>query len=131
MSGKEKIQNLTHAWYGVSFASAIIGIVSNGLNVLSIALAIATTMFGIFVAWFFGFLLLRKSSFTRVALVVLSAIGVVAGVIGAGKQVFDAFFGNAPFIAGLGAALVMSIGVYMNARSFRVLTDRSVKAYFA
>ena len=131
MTAKEKIQSLTHAWYGVSVVTAIIGVVMNGIGVLSLGLAGVTLVFSLFVAWLFGFLLLRKSSVTRVVLIVLSALAVVGGTLGAAKMVFESFFGDAPLFAGLGAAIGMALGVYMNARSFRVLTDRTVRAYFA
>ncbi|HEY1959921.1 MAG TPA: hypothetical protein VGH28_30140 [Polyangiaceae bacterium] len=131
MSAKEKIQSLTHAWYGVSVVSAILGVVMNGIGVLSLGLAGVTLAFSLFFAWLLGFLLLRKSSFTRIVLIVLSAIGVVAGTLAVPWAVYQALLGDAPLTAGLGSALAMTFSVYMNARSFRVLTDRSVKAYFA
>ena len=131
MTAKEKIQSLTHAWYGVSVATAIIGVVMNGIGVLSLGLAGVSLVFSLFVAWLLGFLLLRKSSFTRVVLIVLSAIGVVGGLLAVPWAVYQAIFGDVPFLAGLGSALAMVVGVYMHGRSFRVLTDRSVRAYFA
>jgi len=129
MSAKEKLQALTTAWYGFALFVGIADIVMNGLGVLSIGLATVATVFGVFVTWVLGRLLVGKSSVMRVVLVVLSAIGVVAGVVGAGASLLNVFSGQA--LREIVMAVIGIASASMNVRSFRVLTDRSVKAYFA
>ena len=130
MSAKEKIQNLTNAWYGFTVFAALVNLVVNGVGIFSVVFVGAGTIFSLVWAWFLGRQLLRKSSLTRMALVVLSAISVVAGTLGAASLSWRVVAGDARFVE-LGVVAMMAIGVWMNARSFRVLTDRAVRAHFS
>ncbi len=121
MTAKEKIQKLTDAWYGFALFVGIANLVVNGIGVFSLVSAAISMFVSCVWTYVLGRLLLRKSSLTRVVLVVLSAICVVAGTLGAGKLAIE---------GEIVMALLMVVAVYMHGRSFRVLTDRAVKAYF-
>ncbi len=129
MTAKEKIQNLTTAWYGFALFTGLATLLMNGIGFFSMIAAAMSTGFSIVVAFAVCRLLIGKSSLTRVVLVVLSALSTLLGVLATGRFVVS-FFGSWSFSL-LGYAVMALAGVYMNARSFRVLTDKSVKAYFA
>jgi len=122
VTAKDKIQKLTNAWYGFAFFVGIANLLINGIGFFSISAAAVSTFISFVWTFVLGRLLLKKSSLTRTVLVVLSAISVVLGVLGAGSLVMKGEL----VMSGL-----MALSVYMNGRSFRVLTDKSVKAYFA
>ena len=100
-----------------------------GLGVFSILGAAFSTVFSLVVSFAFGRLLLGGSSLTRVLLGVFSALGVIVGVLGVGQMLY-AFFGDWSFSL-LGYAALGAAGVSVNVKSFRVLTDETVKAHFA
>jgi uncharacterized membrane protein YuzA (DUF378 family) len=66
---------------------------------------------------------------TRILLVVISALGAIVGVLGVGQAIYT-FFGEWSFSL-LGYAALGLVGVSVNVKSFRVLTDKAVKAHFA
>jgi len=129
MNAKQKIENLTHTWYGFTVFMGAVQLLVNGLGFFSLLGAAFSTVFSLVVSFAFGRLLLGGSSLTRVLLVVFSALGIVAGVLGVG-QMFYAFFGDWSFSL-LGYAALGIAGVSVNVKSFRVLTDATVKAHFA
>jgi hypothetical protein len=129
MNAKQKIENLTHTWYGFTVFMGAMQLLINGIGVFSILSAAFSTVFSLVVSFAFGRLLLGGSSLTRVLLVVFSAIGAILGVLGAGQMIY-AFFGEWSF-ALLGYAALALVGVSVNVKSFRVLTDKTVKAHFA
>jgi hypothetical protein len=128
MSAKERIEGLTNAWYGFALFGAISSILKNGFGIFSLGLTIMSLIFTLAVTFFIGRSLIKRSSFMRTIMLVLS---VVAGLLGAfwtfksGTQ----FLGQWSFGA-LIAVVTSAAGVMMNVRSFRVLTDSSVKSYF-
>ena len=129
MTARQKIENLTHAWYGYVFFSAIASLFANGIpGLFSIVWAACGLAFSLFVTWFIGRRLLNKSSLTRAILLVVTGLGTVFQTYGVGKMAL-AFVRTWEFGV-LGAAVFLGVSVYMHARSFRVLTDSSVRTYF-
>jgi hypothetical protein len=128
MTAKEKIQNLTNAWYGFAVFAGLASFFQNGIGFFSILMALGTTLFSFFVAWFFGRRLLNKSSLTRFFLIIVTALSVIFGTLGAAKLGWA--FLHSWELSLLVQATITGASVYMNGRSFRVLTDDSVKAYF-
>lgn len=129
MTGKQKIEGLTNAWLGFELFSGLFALYQNGLGIFSLLSALVSTALGLLLVWFIGRRLLAKSGFWRVLLIALSAFGAVAGTFATGKLAWH-FVETLSFGVLVHAGLAATI-VYMNARSFRVLTDKSVKTYFA
>jgi hypothetical protein len=128
MTARQKIEGLTNSWYGYAVFGAAISVWQNGLGIFSLMGTAAWFVLNIFVVWFIGRRLLHKGSLTRVILVVLTGLFSVLGSIGVAKMGWT-FIHTWSFSLALYAA-ISALGVYMNARSFKVLTDSSVKAYF-
>jgi hypothetical protein len=128
MTAKEKIETLTNSWYGFDVVAGIVSIMQSGIGFFSLLTTLASTLFSFFITWFLGRRLLAKSSLTRFILIIVSALGSILGTVGAVRMGWT-FLTSWSLIALLHAAFA-SVCVYMNARSFRVLTDESVKAYF-
>jgi hypothetical protein len=129
MTAKQKIETLTNSWYGYVLFTSAVALVERGLGVFSILTTAVAVLFNLFIVWYLGRKLLHKSSLTRVLLVLLSGIMMVLGAIGTAK------IGWA-FLHEWSLSLLVGIffggaSVVMNARSFRVLTDSQVKAYFS
>jgi hypothetical protein len=129
MSAKEKIRGLTTAWYGFSLFVGLANLAMNGIGIFSLVGAAIATVFGITMSWVIGRFLLARSSFVRVVIVVLSVVGMIASVLGAGGSLLSVFRG-APLWTSLVMSVLMLANASMNLRSFRVLTDDDVKAYF-
>lgn len=129
MNAKQKIENLTHTWYGFTVFMSAVTLLVNGLGFFSLLGTAFSTVFSLVVSFAFGRLLLGGSSLTRILLVVFSAIGVVLGVLGVGQTIYT-FFGDWS-LSLLGYAALGVAGVSVNVKSFRVLTDATVKAHFA
>lgn len=129
MDGKEKIEKLTNSWYGFALFAGAASLLMNGIGIFSILGAIISTVTSLVFTFAFGRLLLRKSSFTRYALIFLSGLFSVLGILGIGSSIWT-FFGEWS-LSLLVYAGFCAVSVYMNARSFSVLTDKSVKGYFA
>jgi hypothetical protein len=129
MTARQKIENLTHAWYGYVTLSAIASLFANGFpGIFSIVWAAMGLSLSLFITWFVGRRLLAKSSLTRFLLLIVTGLGTVFQTYGAGKMAL-AFVRTWEFGL-LGAAAFLGVSVYMHARSFRVLVDSSVRAYF-
>lgn len=130
MTARQKIENLTHAWYGYVTFSAIASLFANGIpglfSILWSAMGLAVSL--IFV-WFIGRRLLNKGSLTRALLLLVTGLGTLFQTYGVGKMALA--FVRTWELSMLGAAVFLGVSVYMHARSFRVLTDSSVRAYFA
>ncbi len=127
MSARQKIEELTNAWYGFAVFAAIVSVVQNGIGIFSLFFTVVSTVFSFVLTWFLGRRLLARSSLTRMVLLVLSTLSACFGVLAVGKLAL-AFFGSWSF--GLLFTIVLSAGsVMMNVRSLRVLTDSSVKSY--
>lgn len=128
MSAKEKIEGLTNSWYGYAVFGALLSLWNNGIGFFSLIGTAGSFLFSVFLTWFIGRRLLAKSSLTRFVLLCITAISSVFGSVAVAKMGWT-FFQTWSLSVALYAALT-GIGVYMNARSFKVLTDKSVKAYF-
>ena len=126
MTAKQKIEELTNAWYGFALFGALVSLLQNGIGFFSLFFTAASMCFSIFVTWFLGRRLLARSSLTRVLLVVLSALGVGFGTLGVVWSVFGSWS-----FSGLVTIALSVASIWMNVRSLRVLTDQSVKTYFA
>ena len=128
MNAKEKIEGLTNSWYGYAVFGAALSLWNRGLSIGSIIGVAGSFLFTIFITWFIGRRLLAKSSLTRVILIAWTTLTSIFGTIGVAKMGWS-FVTTLDFSSLVYAAL-LSVSVYMHARSFRVLTDKSVKAYF-
>lgn len=128
MTARQKIEGLTNSWYGYAVFGAALSLWDNGIGFFSLLGTAGSFLFSVFLTWFIGRRLLSRSTLTRVILVVVTALSSVFGSIGVAKMGWT-FFHTWSFSVALYAALT-AVGVYMNARSFKVLTDKSVKAYF-
>ena len=128
-NAKEKIEGLTNSWYGYAVFGAALSLWNRGLGIGSIIGVAGSFLFTILLTWFIGRRLLAKSSITRLLLIIVTSLSSVFGSIGVAKMGWS-FVTNLDFTS-LVYALLLSVSVYMHARSFRVLTDKSVKAYFS
>lgn len=129
MTAHKKLEQLTDSWYGFTFFAAVVSVLSNGIGIFSLFFTVASTLFSLFITYLIGRSLQKKNGLTRVVLIVLSALSAIVGTL-AVLKLGSSFFQDWSF--GLLLNLVVgAAGVFMNARSFRVLTDRTVKAHFA
>ena len=129
MTPRQKIEWLTNSWYGFALVSAVVSLLFNGIGFFSIVLGGFSLAFSLFVTWVIGKLLLGRSSITRLVLVVFSGLGMVFYAITAAWAAWT-FLGDWSLkyvFASIGALVLAS----MNARSWRVLTDKGVKSYIA
>jgi hypothetical protein len=126
MTAQKKLEQLTDSWYGFTFFAAIISLLSNGIGIFTLIFTIGSTLFSLFINYLIGRSLQKRNGLTRVVLIVLSACFGVLGVLKLG----GAFLGDWSF-GGLLQIVLAVAGIVMNVRSFRVLTDRTVKTYFA
>ena len=127
MSGKTKIEGLTNSWYGFAVFSAVFSGVTSGFGFFTTAWAIA----GMFLSWFLTFLigraLVRRSSLTRVLFVLVSGVLTLLGMLSAGRSGWS--FIQHWELGTLLTAVYSATSMWINAKSFRTLTDSSVKAY--
>jgi hypothetical protein len=128
MTAREKIEQLTAAWCGLALFSGLISLVQNGLGVFSVLIALLSTAVSIGLALFFGRRLLARSSAWRFVLMVLSAISALFGILAVLKLGWAFLF--AWRLSLLLTAVVVLCSTWMCAKSWRVLSDRQVKAYF-
>ena len=129
MTATQKIEGLTNSWYGYAVFGALLSLWNNGIGFFSLIGTAGSFLFSIFLTWFIGRRLLAKSSLTQLILLVVTGISSIMGSVTAAKMGWT-FIHTWSLSVFLYTALV-AIGVYMNARSFKVLTDKSVKAYFS
>ena len=128
MTATQKIEGLTNSWYGYAVFGAALRLWDNGIGLMSLITTAGAFLFSVLLTWFIGNRLKNKSSLTRFILLAGSGILSVLGSIGVAKMgwtFIHTFSLNVLFYAGITA-----LSVYMNAKSFKVLTDKSVKAYF-
>ena len=128
MTATQKIEGLTNSWYGYAVFGALLSLWNNGIGFFSLIGTVGSFLFSVILTWFIGRRLLAKSSLTRMLLIIVTAISSVMGTVGVAKMGLQ-FFSTWSLSVALYAGL-LAVGVYMNARSFKVLTDKSVKAYF-
>ena len=129
MTARQKIEGLTNSYYGYAVFGAALSLWNNGIGFFSLIGTAFSFVFSILLTWFIGRRLLAKSSLTRVLLVVLTGIFSVLGSVSVAKMGWT-FFQTMSLSVLLYTGLV-AVGVYMNIKAFRVLTDSSVKAYFS
>jgi hypothetical protein len=128
MTARQKIENLTNSWYGFDVFLAVVALLKNGIGLFSLFTGAVGLLFSFLVTWFLGRRLIAKSSLWRLVMMVFSVVTVVASSIGTAKMAMA-------FMSDWSLSLLVQIGVgvvtvVMNAKSFRVLTDSSVRAYF-
>jgi hypothetical protein len=128
-TARQKIEGLTNSWYGFAVFGAILSLWNGGIGFFSLLGTAGSFVFTLFLTWFIGRRLLAKSTLTRLLLICLTGVISVLDTVGV-AQMGLTFFRTFSFSA-LAYAGVLGIHLYMNARSFRVLTDKSVKVYFA
>ncbi|MBX3260744.1 MAG: hypothetical protein KIS78_32160 [Labilithrix sp.] len=127
MTGKAKIEGLTNSWYGFAVFSAIYGVLMKGIGVFSIAGAVGGLLFSWFITFLIGRALVKKSSLTRLVLVFTSGLLTVLGTLSVGRMAW--MFVQTWQFGVLASMAYATVGVWMQARSFRTLMDGSVKAY--
>lgn len=129
MDAKEKLEKLTNSWYGFAVFTGAVTFLTNGIGIFS-AIGAAVS---VFISWVFTFaigrLLMRKSSLTRWVLIVLGGLSVVVGVVGIAGGLYT--FVTESSLTYLLYAGYVSIAVYQHGKSINVLTDKTVKGYFA
>jgi hypothetical protein len=129
MSGRERIENLTNSWYGYALFTGLLNLLDRGFGLWSIVWTALGVGFSFFITYLIGNRLLAKSSLTRLILLGVSLLGSVFAATATVKltgSLFTSFHLGTLFEIGIVAA---SLG--MNVQSFRALTDKSVKTYFA
>ena len=127
MTPRQKIEWLTNSWYGFALVSAIISLLSNGIGFFSIVFGGMGLAFSLFVTWVIGKLLLGRSSITRFVLVIFSGLGMVFYALAAAWSAWT-FLGEWSLKYVFGTVLAL-VAASMNARSWKVLTDKGVKSY--
>ena len=128
MTARQKIEGLTNSWYGYAVFGALLSLWNNGIGFFSLIGTAASFLFTVFLTWFIGRRLLNKSALTRVILICFTSIASLLGTYGAAKMGWT--FIQTFSISALVYTGFLAVHVYMHARSFKVLTDKSVKAYF-
>jgi hypothetical protein len=131
MTAKDKIVRLTRIWYGytiVSGAATLVARIARGLNAETIVVLGAGMLSGLFVVSVLGRSLLGKSSSTRSVLVVIAVIAMAAGSLMAVSAAWSLLHDGslASFVRAAYAVAIVAV----NATSYRVLQDSSVRAYF-
>jgi hypothetical protein len=128
MTATQKIEGLTNSWYGYAVFGAAVRLWDSGIGLISLITTTGAFLCSVLLTWFIGNRLKNKSSLTRFILVAGSSVLSVIGTIGVAKlgwTFIHTFSLSVLFHAGITA-----LSVYMNAKSFNVLTDKAVKAYF-
>lgn len=129
MSARAKIENLTNTWYGFAVFSSLAALLMEGISIWNIVTGGIGLFFTLLFMFFISRRLLNKGRFTRWALIALSGFSTVFGAYGAAKASW--MFVHAWELKLVIAAASSAISAWMMAKSFRVLTDASVKQYFA
>jgi hypothetical protein len=138
MNARQKIERLTNSWYGYALFTAVLSVFSvraSGIFSLAIGLGMTLVMNAIALVisiafiTFFGRGLIGKSAGMRRFLVFMSGLFTLLGVLGTLAAGWD--FLRDWSIAGLLSIVASAACTVMNARSYNVLTQTSVKAYFA
>mgnify|MGYP001055482867 CR=1 FL=1 len=128
MSGKAKIEGHTNSWYGFAVFTAVCSVLASGIGVFSIVTNVAGMLFSWFVTFIIGRALIKRSSLTRLILLVATALFTIVGTLGVGKAAW--MFVQTWQLKVLAGTVYGAVATWMYARSFRTLIDGSVKAYF-
>lgn len=126
MSAREKIENLTNTWYGFYVCSAIASVLVGGRGLITGAIGLFIALLTTFII---GRRLLSKGHITRVLLLIVAGISTLGGAYNAAQATWT--FVHAWELSFVVSAISSAVGAWMMAKSFRVLTDSSVKTYFA
>lgn len=129
MSTNAKIETLTNSWYGFTVVTAAVAFLAKDFGLWSIFTSTLGLLVSLFFVFMWGRALQRKSSLARYILIVVSGISTLVGGYGAVQQTW--LFVHAWEIKIIIAAVYSAVSAWMMAKSFRTLTDSSVKAYFA
>lgn len=129
MSARAKIENLSNSWYGFAVASAIATLLMEGISLWNIVTGAIGLVFTLGFMFFLSRRLLNKGRLTRWILIVATAFFGLSGAYGAAKAGWT--FVHAWELRFIVAAAASAVTSWMMAKSFRVLTDASVKQYFA
>lgn len=129
MNARAKIENLTNTWYGFTVFLAAANLLRDGIGLWNLITSGIGLFFSLLVVFFLGRRLLGKGHITRFLLIIGSGLFGVFGAWGAAKAGWA--FVHVWELRLIVAAASSAITSWMMAKSFRVLTDASVKAYFA
>ena len=127
MTATQKIEGLINSWYGYAVFGAALRLWDNGIGPMSLITTAGAFCFWILVTWFIGRRLMNKSSLMRLIMVVVTGLSSVFGSVATAKMGWSFF--QTYSVGVLLYSALLAVGVYMNVKSFRVLTDKSVKAY--
>jgi|HubBroStandDraft_2_1064218.scaffolds.fasta_scaffold1512734_1 hypothetical protein len=137
MTARQKIEQLTRSWYGYSVFAAVLSVLSlRASGVLSLAIGLALSIVlnaiglvvSLAVVTFLGRSLVNRSRGTRLFLVVFSGLFCVLGVLGTLGAGWDML--HSWSLASLCSLVMMASCTMLNGRSFRVLGETGVRAYF-
>jgi hypothetical protein len=129
MAAKAKIENLTNMWYGFMVYSSLATLLVRGIGVWNLATGAMGLFFSLLWVWFWGRRLVNKGHLSRTLLIGASGLFTALGAWGAAQSTWA--FVNAWELQFIIKAISSAVTAWMMAKSFRVLTDASVKAYFA
>ena len=125
-TGRDKVQGLTHAWYGATLFGALLQFLGQGPSVAGlVGVGIGTTI-SMVIVFLIGRSLLGRSGFTRGLMVVCAALSLCIGGYGSYRMVFVETW----TLGGLFVLGGLAISALMNVHSIKVLTSRSANAYF-
>ncbi len=132
MTARAKIEALTNSWSSFALFSAIsslaVALREGSLGFFKIAGTILWMLLSWAFVYFVGKRLLAKSSLTRAVLIIASAILGVTGGLACAKMAWA--FVTSWELSLLAALSYSVVSTWLNVKSFRTLTDASVKAYF-
>jgi len=137
MNAKQKIEQLTRSWYGYAVFAAVLSVLSlQATGVLSLmiglGLSIALNAIGLVIAiaitTFLGRRLLARSNGTRLFLVVFSGLFSVLGALATLTSAWS--FLTSWTLASVCSVVLSASSTLLNVRSFRVLRETAVRAYF-
>jgi hypothetical protein len=128
MTARERIETLTNSWYGFAVVSSFISLLMNGFGLFRLFFTGVSLVFSVAITYWLGKRLLNRSSLTRTLLIIVSVVGTILGAVWTVRQ-GGSLLGSFSFSTLLQLVLT-GMGVVMHIRSFRTLTDSSVKTYF-
>lgn len=127
MTGRQKIEWLTNSWYGYELVTGVVAILRGGFGLWSLFWNGVGIAFGLLITYWIGKSLLGRSALTRSLLAIVSVISIILGALFLAGQAWFFFASwKVGMLFGIGLTLA---GLTLNIRSYRVLTDSSVKAY--
>lgn len=129
MDAKAKLEKLTNSWYGFALFSGVVTFFANGIGLFSAIGAAISVFVSLVFTFAIGRLLMRKSSLTRWVLIVLGGLSVIVGFLGIAGGLYT--FVTELSVTYLLYSVYAAIAVYQHGKSVNVLTDKTVKGYFA